>query len=364
MKRCKVCILPEGYPGISFNAEGICNFCLDHKEYRRSLGRDRLVEIVNSAKKKGKYDCVIPLSGGKDSTYILYYTVKELKLRPIAVHYDSGYQSEISKRNIETACRKLDTPIIIKRPNSNIQKKVLKEGLLISEIVGSFTSRTCGNCEVLLRTVSLNTAREYDVPFVFWGSSPLESLDNKDYEGYRYGRNILEGIASRISRFIELKLTPVKLIRVIPRLLRYNIFSILQRIEMKVPLRYAFHPTKVFPFPADNPKFIHFFDYITWNSAKGVKLLEKELDWKRPEEKFSRFDCLLHCFGNHHHLQLRRITDDGKTYCNFIRENKIYREDALALEESLKGSVKEECECIIKGLGLTKYKIPRIKGLD
>jgi hypothetical protein len=364
MKRCKRCILPEGFPGISFNDEGICNFCADYKEFRRPLGKDKLIDLVKSTKRQGRFDCVIPASGGKDSTYILYYTVKELGLRPLAVHYDSGYQTGMSKNNLKSACHILNAPLIIKKSSPDIQKKIIRQALLISEIVGSFTSRTCGNCEIMLRTVSLNAAREHNIPFVFWGSSPLESLDSKDYEGYRHGKSLFEAITSKITRFRELGLTPLKITRVMPRVIKYNILSICQRIQMGVPLKYAIHPTKVFPFPEKDPQFVHFFDYITWDSVRGVKLLEKELNWKRPEDKLSRFDCLLHCFGNHHHLQLKQITDDGKTYSNFVRENKMDRKEALMLEENIRNTVTGECRKIIEGLGLAQYRMPLLKSPD
>lgn len=366
MKRCRKCILPEGYPGISFNNEGICNFCSDYKEYNKSLGPDKLLKLVRSVEKKGKFDCVIPLSGGKDSTYILYYTVRELKLSPIAAHYDSGFQSEISKDNMESACKMLNVPLIVKKSEGGIQKKLLRQALLISEIVGSFTSRTCGNCEIMLRSVPLSVAREYNVPFVFWGSSPLESLDIKDYEGYRHGKGFFEAVASKISRFRELGLTPIKIVKVIPRVIKYNIFSICQRIQMGVPLTYAIDPTAIFPFPEKDPQFIHFFDYVTWDSVRGIKLLEKELNWKHPKDRLSRFDCLLHCFGNHHLLQLKQITDDGKTYSNFVRENKMHREEALALEDTIRKTVRDECKKIIKevGLDLAQFNMPKIKDMD
>jgi hypothetical protein len=84
MKYCKECIMPESYPGVSFDHEGICNLCTDYKP-QRCLGEGKLVELIASSEKKGEYDSVVPLSGGKDSTYILYHAVKKLKLKCIAV---------------------------------------------------------------------------------------------------------------------------------------------------------------------------------------------------------------------------------------------------------------------------------------
>jgi len=71
MRRCKLCILPETYPGIAFNEEGICNFCLNHKK-RSVLGEDELKKVLYSRRGK-KYDCVVPVSGEED--------VEKLKFR-------------------------------------------------------------------------------------------------------------------------------------------------------------------------------------------------------------------------------------------------------------------------------------------
>ena len=75
MKRCKKCILPENYPGITFNEEGICNYCLTYKK-REYYGEEELKKILEAYRNKnGNYDCIVGISGGRDSAYALYYLV-------------------------------------------------------------------------------------------------------------------------------------------------------------------------------------------------------------------------------------------------------------------------------------------------
>lgn len=130
MKRCTRCILPETFPGISFDEEGVCNFCLTHRS-PPTLGEARLREIL-SAQKGERYDCVVPVSGGKDSTYILYYAVKVLGLRTIAVNYDSGFQSPLAAENARNACEMLDVPLVVIRAGRDRQMRMLREILAIS----------------------------------------------------------------------------------------------------------------------------------------------------------------------------------------------------------------------------------------
>lgn len=267
MKYCKNCIMPENYPGISINREGICNFCVGY-EPRGYLGKERLVELLNSTEKRGEYDCIVPLSGGKDSTYILYYATKELGLRCIAVSYDSGFQIGIAKENVRKACEILGVPLVLKRSPGDVESKFLTETLLLSRGLGFFLS-VCGNCEVILRTVSIHVARAHGVPFVLWGSSALESPDRDDYERYRLGKRpevslapssietrvflkVLTKIfptisANTLSNFRQVLEDPRKRIhkavfQIGYHSVRYALLLIMQRVLMGVPLKYALIP--------------------------------------------------------------------------------------------------------------------------
>ena len=84
-KLCTKCILPDNYVGISFDDDGVCNFCNERKDHQY-LGKEKLKEEINSIFLKypdRKYDCVVGLSGGRDSTYLLWYVVNEMNINPI-----------------------------------------------------------------------------------------------------------------------------------------------------------------------------------------------------------------------------------------------------------------------------------------
>lgn len=113
---CKRCVMDTTDQEITFDENGYCNHCnkyfeLAPKTLRHGQeGSKELVSLVERIKGKGKnkdYDCIIGLSGGVDSTYVAY-RVKELGLRPLAVHFDSGWNSELAVKNIENIVKKLD----------------------------------------------------------------------------------------------------------------------------------------------------------------------------------------------------------------------------------------------------------------
>ena len=92
MKYCTKCCLPESHESISFDDEGVCSVCrqaeVKHNDIDWEARKLMLEEIVNRYRNKGRYDCIIPFSGGKDSTYQLWYVVTQLHLKPLVVRFN------------------------------------------------------------------------------------------------------------------------------------------------------------------------------------------------------------------------------------------------------------------------------------
>jgi N-acetyl sugar amidotransferase len=112
---CKRCVMDTTDPEIVFDENGNCNHCNDFIKnehlhtYRGKESDEELDKIINKIKKEGRnkeYDCLIGISGGVDSSYVTYYS-KKLGLRPLIVHFDNGWDSELSVKNIENVVKKL-----------------------------------------------------------------------------------------------------------------------------------------------------------------------------------------------------------------------------------------------------------------
>lgn len=115
-KVCTKCIMDTSDPEIFFNEEGVCNHCISFEKllntewFPNDIGKSKLDKITNKIKQEGKnkkYDCIIGLSGGIDSSY-LALKVKELGLRPLVVHVDAGWNSELAVANIESVIKYCD----------------------------------------------------------------------------------------------------------------------------------------------------------------------------------------------------------------------------------------------------------------
>jgi len=111
-KICSRCIMDDTVRGIEFDEEGVCQFCriqdiLEQKFPMGEAANHRLEKIVSAINKTGKgkkYNCIVGVSGGRDSTYTLFNTVR-LGLRPLVVHFDNGWNSDIAVKNIKNACK-------------------------------------------------------------------------------------------------------------------------------------------------------------------------------------------------------------------------------------------------------------------
>ena len=113
---CKKCVMDTTDPDIQFDEHGICNHCSNFETnirqnwFPNELGKNMLDQIVSKIKNSGKnnaYDCIIGLSGGVDSSYIAYKAI-ELGLKPLAVHVDAGWNSELAVKNIENLVKILN----------------------------------------------------------------------------------------------------------------------------------------------------------------------------------------------------------------------------------------------------------------
>ena len=110
IKTCKRCILNSTVPSVTFDENGICNYCKTHDAFEKEfplnkIGEARLNQLLEKVKKVGrnkKYDCNIGLSGGVDSTYLLYWAINN-GLRPLAVSFDNGMGTDIAANNVKNA---------------------------------------------------------------------------------------------------------------------------------------------------------------------------------------------------------------------------------------------------------------------
>ncbi len=359
MKICKKCIIPDSFPNITFS-DGICRFCRDHKQFttnKITSGHDKLLEILRS-KKRDESDCVIPVSGGKDSAYILFYVVRKLGLKPLAFFFDSGFATEVSKKNVESMCSKLSVDLVIVKSTS-FRRKVVREALHLSKCMNRF-ERTCGNCENNLRTAAINEATRRNIPFILWGSTNVEDTTNAYDVKWEAGRFRTEFGEKKTANFWHLLKNVYHYGKrgALVHILQYRYYIIRDNIGSKSPEGWnKFNPFLQVSFKNKKVQTIYFFDYIAYNPFKQIEILKRELAWETPLNKEVRVDCKLHCFDNYEFLRRTGITKDGFYLANLVREGLLSRADAIEKEEAIKKDLRRQCEEMFKELGFNDYEL-------
>jgi N-acetyl sugar amidotransferase len=200
MKRCIRCGLPETYETIEFNVDGVCNICAQqhHKQtgidwaQRKTMFEDMLVEYRG----KADYDCLVPFSGGKDSTFTLYHLVKEYNLKPLVVQFNHGFMRPQLLANNERTFKKLGVDVISFTPNWKVVKRLMFEALVRK---GDF----CWHCHTGIFAYPMHLAIKFKVPLVLWGEPSSEYTAYYDYRD-----NEIEVVdETRFNRFVNLGIT-------------------------------------------------------------------------------------------------------------------------------------------------------------
>lgn len=167
---CTRCLMDTSDPDIRFLDGGVCNHCTDflHRKATLPKGEEREAvrqKIVEEIKKKGKgkkYDCLIGVSGGRDSTYVAY-VVKKLGLRPLAVHLDNGWDSELAVHNIQKTLKKLEIDLVTEVLDWDAFKKIQLAFLYSS------TPDLELPTDHAIRTTLLHTARKHKIHYILNG---------------------------------------------------------------------------------------------------------------------------------------------------------------------------------------------------
>tara|TARA_Y100001968_G_C19444532_1_gene764525 strand:+ start:1124 stop:2293 length:1170 start_codon:yes stop_codon:yes gene_type:complete len=189
LRICTRCIYDERVSNISFDINGVCNYCHQIDELRSSYGTGEskgnsiLNEIIEEIKQEGKhktYDCIVGVSGGTDSSYLIYLT-KEWGLRPLAVHFDNTWNTSIATTNIYRVLKSLDIDLYTHVVNNKEMDDIIKSFILAG--VAETEAPTDLGFACLLRLV----ANKYSIKYILEGHSFTE-------EGITpIGRNYFDG---------------------------------------------------------------------------------------------------------------------------------------------------------------------------
>ncbi len=337
MKICSNCILPETFPGIHFNDEGLCNFCQRFEGKADKLVEDKkkyeqkFIELVSGLRKEAgrSYDLLMAYSGGKDSTYTMFLLKKKYNLRVLAFSFDNGFISDTSQKNIKDVTDLLGIDLITFRPKWHILKKIFSyasENELYSPKTLERASTICTSCIGLVKSLCLKTAVEQNIPMVGFGWSPGQAPVQS---------SIMKNNPSLIKMTQNAIMGPLKEI-IGPDIESYFLNE--------------WHYTQKERFPCN----VHPMAWEFYNEEMIIEEIGK-LGWKEPEDTDTNSsNCILNAFANEVHIKKYGFHPYVWEIANMVREgiilradgyNKIYKEQREGLVNAAKEKLVIESSC-------------------
>jgi N-acetyl sugar amidotransferase len=266
-KRCVRCLMDTSDSEISFDDEGICNHCKSYQErlnsriYTQEEREEKLSYLVNKIKSKSlneDYDCIIGVSGGVDSTYVAYLT-KKLGLRPLAIHFDNGWNSELAVSNIEKVLKKLDIDLLTYVIDWEEFRDLQKSFLYASTPDGEIPT------DHAINALLFREASKRKIKYIINGMNfATESISVKSWA---YGHSDWTYIKDVHRKFGNVKLKNYPF---------FNLFLLFYWTFIK------------------NIKVISILNYIDYNKEDVMEIIQNELDWvyyggKHYESVYTRF---------------------------------------------------------------------------
>src|SRR3989338_319567 len=179
LQRCSHCTMPETHETIVFDDNGVCNIChqheIKHEKIDWAARQKEFADTVEEYRGKYSYDCIIPYSGGKDSTFVLYEMMKTYKVKPLVVSFDHGFYRPKHLQNSDAILTKLGVDFLKFRPNMQIVKKLMVESL---KRKGDW----CWHCHTGVFSWPMQMAIKFKVPLLIWGESTAEYTSYYDFD--------------------------------------------------------------------------------------------------------------------------------------------------------------------------------------
>jgi N-acetyl sugar amidotransferase len=176
---CTRCCMPETQEGIIFDEMGVCQACQSSEQKIHISWVDRekkLRAILEQAKKRaGKnYDCIVPISGGKDSIFQLHVLVKVYGMKPLAVTFSHNWYSETGWYNLQNSLEKFNVDHMMFTPNRDLVNRIARRSL-------GGIGDSCWHCHAGIGAFPLHIATKFNIPLLIWGESIAESSGRASY---------------------------------------------------------------------------------------------------------------------------------------------------------------------------------------
>lgn len=324
LKRCTRCILPETFPFIKFDQQGVCNYCHNYKPYYQDVNCEQMKanfvqSLENYRRNTKEADVLVPFSGGRDSSYGLHLIKNEFGFTPITFTYDWGMVTDLARRNIARMCGQLGVENIlvsanIKKKRENIGKNVA--AWLHKPDLGLIPLFMAGDKQFF--KIVNDIKNKTKIKLNLWCANPLENTDFKS------------GFCNISPDFEKIRLDYLSISRKIHLACYYGLGFIKNFRYLNVSLLDTMNAFFSY-YLAPRKDFYFLFNHVYWNETEVNNLLIKQYDWELAEDTEStwRIGDGTAPFYNYIYVTARGFSEFDTFRSNQIREGMITREQAL-----------------------------------
>jgi glucosamine--fructose-6-phosphate aminotransferase (isomerizing) len=320
LRRCTRCILPETMPYISFDADGVCNYCRHYKPRNKPRPKEELFELVEPYRRSEGNECIIPFSGGRDSCYGLHLVIHELKMRPVTYTYDWGMVTDLGRRNISRMCGELGVENIIVADDIRKKRDYIARNLrawLKSPHLGMVSILTAGDKHFFAHVETMK--KQTGIGLNLWGINPLEVTHFKagflgvppDFEEERvYSHGAMKQLRYQYLRLRAMLESP-----------GYFNRSLWDTLSGEYYRSFT-----------EKSDYFHIFDYWRWDEREVEDALDL-YDWERaPDTQATwRIGDGTAAFYNYVYYTAAGFSEHDTFRSNQIREGDLTRAEALDL---------------------------------
>jgi len=346
VKECTRCCVLETQDAIRFDDEGVCNVCRQIEVKKQVIDwddrKEQLVKLCDEYRGKSTYDCLIPFSGGKDSTYQLWYLITQMKMKPLVVSFDHGFYRPPHLENRERTLKKLGADFISFKANWKIVRELMLESL---KRKGDF----CWHCHCGIYAGTMQVAVRHEIPLVFWGQP------NAEYGSQGYSYEEIEVVDEKqFNRYKNLGITADDMVGMLPDwvesrdldMFRFPKLEDCQRVGM-VSVRLG--------------------SYIPWDPRSIADILNKELGWQFnkvegiPEEYgWEKLECMLQGVRDYLKFIKRGFARTRFLVSIDIREGRKTKEEGQRLIRQYDGKRPASLDIFLELLDITEDELMKI----
>lgn len=344
MKTCTKCVIPETAESNKFDFNGTCSVCkqIDYKKKKINWTQRKkdLDKLINKYKNQSEYDCIIPFSGGKDSSFALYYLVKNYNIKPLVVRFDHQFLRSKVIQNTEKIISKLGVDFINIKTNFELIKKIMLESLIRR---GDF----CWHCHVGVAAVPIRIAIEKKTPLIFYGEPSAEYSSFYTYEK----KEKLD--VEKFNLAANLGINAEDMYHMIKE--RYPDSN----IKFKDFMPYIFPSER--ELKVNNINATYLGNYISWDVKQQVETIKNEIGWEGdevegipPEYNYEKIECMMQGVRDYIKYLKRGFGRTAHLASIDIRNKRLSREEGVELTKLYDGKRPQSLNIFLKLINMNE----------